>query len=424
MCDTIVKTNGQRIIFGKNSDRSPNEPNLTLFYPEEAAGSDSMKCTYRTVTNDQKRNAVLVVAPSWMWGAEMGINDKGVMIGNEAVFTTSKQKKVEKLTGMDMLRLTLERADDAFGAVAILIDLLKDYGQGGNCGFDKPFFYDNSFMVADRKQAFILETCGQEWVVKSVQDQGNISNRLQINHDFDRTSSKNNSRFADKNSEPIFTFFSKSKLRQESIAKQLLQTKDFDALQMMAILRSHHVDDNPILYDKGSVRSVCMHKSFLGDHTTGSMIVSTRDPIDTIWITGCSTPCLSLYKPVYFGIIIPPVFTDKQASLDYWLTREYLIRAIFSGLIDENKYRHQVEDLQIKFIDGDRKLFESMPNIADLEHFALDCCMQEQALINQYLDIINLVKNNPSILTKKWAKMTRNLGKGVFETALKNRIKA
>lgn len=41
-----------------------------------------------------------------MWGAEMGANDKGVVIGNEAVWTkmNSPADKEEKLLGMDLLR--------------------------------------------------------------------------------------------------------------------------------------------------------------------------------------------------------------------------------------------------------------------------------------------------------------------------------
>ena len=41
-----------------------------------------------------------------MWGAEMGANDQGVVIGNEAVWTKEggPQDLEEKLLGMDLVR--------------------------------------------------------------------------------------------------------------------------------------------------------------------------------------------------------------------------------------------------------------------------------------------------------------------------------
>jgi len=41
-----------------------------------------------------------------MWGAEMGANEHGVCIGNEAIYTkmASDEDKEEKLLGMDLVR--------------------------------------------------------------------------------------------------------------------------------------------------------------------------------------------------------------------------------------------------------------------------------------------------------------------------------
>ena len=49
---------------------------------------------------------MILSKPAWMWGAEMGANDAGVCIGNEAVFTKLNSEKdvEEKLLGMDLLR--------------------------------------------------------------------------------------------------------------------------------------------------------------------------------------------------------------------------------------------------------------------------------------------------------------------------------
>lgn len=48
---------------------------------------------------------MILSKPSWMWGAEMGANDQGVCIGNEAVWSVlDNAEKEEKLLGMDLVR--------------------------------------------------------------------------------------------------------------------------------------------------------------------------------------------------------------------------------------------------------------------------------------------------------------------------------
>ena len=132
MCDTFYKKIGEKAFFLKNSDRSCNEPNLTIYVPQ---GAGDGVCTYQKVDGTPARYASVLVRPSWTWGAEMGVNENGVSIGNEAVFTKSKEKKENKLIGMDFVRLALERSESAQEAVRVITGLLVRYGQGGNCGF-------------------------------------------------------------------------------------------------------------------------------------------------------------------------------------------------------------------------------------------------------------------------------------------------
>ncbi|MBC7740060.1 MAG: hypothetical protein H7245_23250, partial [Candidatus Saccharibacteria bacterium] len=70
----------------------------------------------------------------WLYGGEIGANEHGVAIGNEAVF--SKPEFANASTGdgvvlIDLLRLMLERATDRHEAVRVAADLLQTYGQGG-----------------------------------------------------------------------------------------------------------------------------------------------------------------------------------------------------------------------------------------------------------------------------------------------------
>ncbi|CAO2597040.1 Scrn3 [Lemmus lemmus] len=192
-CDTFVAlppaTVGNRVIFGKNSDRLFDEVQEVIYFPA-AAHNDlgkRLKCTYIEIDQVPETYAVVLSRPAWLWGAEMGANEHGVCIGNEAVWGREAISKEEALLGMDLVRLGLERADTAEKALDVIVDLLEKYGQGGNCAEGEEFSYYNSFLIADRNEAWILETSGKYWAAEKVQaGVRNISNQLSITTRIDR----------------------------------------------------------------------------------------------------------------------------------------------------------------------------------------------------------------------------------------------
>ena len=131
MCDTLGKiVSHEYALFAKNSDRSPNEPQVIEYRPAKDHSENKVKVTYTTIDQVPHTYATLLSRPIWMWGAEMGVNEYGVCIGNEAVFTKGKYAR-EGLIGMDLVRLGLERGKNAKEALDIIISLFKQYGQGG-----------------------------------------------------------------------------------------------------------------------------------------------------------------------------------------------------------------------------------------------------------------------------------------------------
>nr|XP_058140073.1 secernin-2 isoform X4 [Dasypus novemcinctus] len=159
------------VIFAKNSDRPRDEVQEVVFVPggTHAPGS-RLQCTYTEVEQVPKTHAVILSRPSWLWGAEMGANEHGVCIGNEAVWTKEPVEEGEALLGMDLLRLALERSSSAQEALRVITGLLERYGQGGSCREDPtPFCYHNTFLLADRTEAWVLETAGRLWAAQRIQ---------------------------------------------------------------------------------------------------------------------------------------------------------------------------------------------------------------------------------------------------------------
>ena len=118
MCDTMGFFHEGSAIFAKNSDRSPNEPQVLEYIPAKDHEETELKVTYTTIPQVPHTKAILISRPVWLWGAEMGVNEDGVCIGNEAVFTKGAyHKENDTLIGMDYLRLALERASTAKEAV-------------------------------------------------------------------------------------------------------------------------------------------------------------------------------------------------------------------------------------------------------------------------------------------------------------------
>ena len=84
-----------------------------------------------------------------------------MVIGNEAVWDrlSGPGDLLPRLLGMDLLRLGLERASTALQGLEVITGLLEQHGQGGQCSDIVPdFSYHNSFLIADPKEAWVVET--------------------------------------------------------------------------------------------------------------------------------------------------------------------------------------------------------------------------------------------------------------------------
>ena len=189
-CDTLALSaafyaSGHNTLV-KNSDRPLGEAQPLAFFPAAThAPGELLSCTHLTIPQTEKTYAVLGCKPYWIWGFEMGANEKGLFIGNEAQGSRCEAETVEGLLGMDLLRLALERAATAREAIDVIADLLKAYGQNANANplYDRR--YENSFILVDGAELWVMETAGREWAAKRYADYAAVSNCYGIETDYD-----------------------------------------------------------------------------------------------------------------------------------------------------------------------------------------------------------------------------------------------
>ncbi|TRZ08445.1 hypothetical protein HGM15179_018659 [Zosterops borbonicus] len=189
-CDCFVAlpphTASPVVIFGKNADRPRDEVQEIVHVPAAThRPGDKVQCTYLEIDQVEHTHAVVLSRPAWLWGAEMGANDCGVCVGNEGVWSREPVGEDEALLGMDLVRLALERGSSAREALDVITTLLERHGQGGNCKEQpEPFVYHNTFLLADRTEAWVLETAGRYWAAQQIREGShNISNQLSIGSD-------------------------------------------------------------------------------------------------------------------------------------------------------------------------------------------------------------------------------------------------
>ncbi len=319
MCDTMVIVKNNRVLFAKNSDRDPNEPQVLEWHPRRNhPQGERLRCTYIDVPQVDHTHAILISRPFWLWGAEMGANEHGVVIGNEAVFTNQPYAKTG-LTGMDLLRLALERADTAQQACDVIAGLLETHGQGGLCGYNNPrFTYHNSYLIADPRSAIVLETAGRKWAAEQVADRRSISNGLTIPG------------FAEAHSNWLRTRVSGCRSRHAITTAAVAGASGVSDL--FAALRSHGEGGCAPRYSwlNGAMAAPCAHAGgfAVSVQTTASWVSDLSPDGCTHWVTATSAPCTSLFKPVYIERPLQLAAPGAQPDKSLWWQHERLHRRL------------------------------------------------------------------------------------------------
>ncbi|XP_075579125.1 secernin-2 [Pelecanus crispus] len=317
-CDCFVAlpphTATPAVIFGKNADRPRHEVQEIVYVPAAVHRlGDKVQCTYLEIEQAERTHAVVLSRPAWLWGAEMGANEHGVCVGNEGVWTREPLGEDEALLGMDLVRLGLERGSSAREALEVITGLLERYGQGGSCKEEPvPFVYHNTFLLADRAEAWVLETAGRYWAAQRIPEGSrNISNQLSIGREITAEHAGLRQRARSQgwwSGDGEFSFAEVFSLTQQPARMEAAKAR-YRAGKEQLRQRAGHITAETfmaILRDKAS--GICMDSE--GFRTAGSMVsVLPRDPALPCvhFFTATPDPSRSVFKPFVFVAGLKPV---------------------------------------------------------------------------------------------------------------------
>jgi hypothetical protein len=184
VCDLLCAlpaATGGVTLFAKNSDRPPDEVQAFEWLPPRRDVTTVRATHIEVPAHAGDTFGVFGSRPTWGWGMEQGVNEMGVAVGNATIYTTLDPRSApDGLTGMDLVRLVLERATSAADGVAVIQHLLATVGQGGSGHDGERRPYWSSFLLADPAAAFVVETSGNEVAVEAVTEARTTSNRTTI----------------------------------------------------------------------------------------------------------------------------------------------------------------------------------------------------------------------------------------------------
>lgn len=274
-------------LFAKNSDRPPHEVQLVEWHPPRREATTAT--TYLTIPGRASETVSFVGSrPAWMWGVEHGVNEAGVAAGNATIYTTLDPRPFpDALTGMDLVRLALERASTAAEAVEVVVVLLDAHGQGGSGHGHEHRPYWSSLLVADPHTAFVIETSGATWAAEAVERTRAISNRTTIAaFDAEHRHSR----------QPVDALVDP----RLDASRAVLASEPVTPGSLEAHLRSHAGGSDGW--------TVCMHVDGV-EATTASMVAElpTDGPPRARFSTG--SPCAADFVPVEVGSPVPAALT-------------------------------------------------------------------------------------------------------------------
>ena len=400
MCDTFValgnSTASGSVLLAKSADTEVNEAEHVVRYPRRTYEEGALvRITHRTIPQATVTHETILGRSFWAWGAELGCNEHGVAVGNEAAFSNQKADE-DGTVCLDLLRLAVERATSAREGVDVVGHHVESYGQGGNCQMMGNFWFDSGLLIADKREAYVVNCAGRHWAARQVNDVMSISNRYQIGDDWDSSSLK-----PDNGSKPNFRALFADEDREREVAALERECRALELLRarkgsiavkdMADILRD--VGEDPSAYDipeDDRPTRICMHAGPYESrfwHATGAMITDASESGVIVWMTATSATDLSVFKPLFFGVPTPelgppPQGTYTEGSL--WWKHEHLHRRVVAD------YHALKPEIRSDFDTLEDEFFAEAPSLRQAASktktdFADDCWRRAEEVTDRWI---------------------------------------
>lgn len=340
-CDMVVALGGATVdgctLFGQNSSagRSPDltgkvpaMPALIRCVGRPFSPGEKVRTDFIEIPQARQTHAVVASQPAGRWGYRHGVNEHGVAAGCTSFFN-KLQNQQAGLTGMDLVRLVLERSHSACQGVDVLADLLERCGQGTFAGCQADCVSDHAILIADSSEAFLVETAGRYWAYQEIHQVRAASDVCTIHQDWDRIAPGLASYAIEQGwwpgdgSKIDFAgalcdnpLGEASALRRWGRATLLLEQQNghIDAAFIRRVLSDHyegtHSEVNPWVAGHGPT-PLCQHgQGHDGAATAASMVANLGRP-GRLPIVGCAfgPPCTSVYFPIFVDGSLPEPFS-------------------------------------------------------------------------------------------------------------------
>jgi secernin len=394
--DTLVAlgsaTAGGSTLFGHNRHGRAVETIVLQREPGRAHAPEEFVGTpFARVPQARQTFTVLGCRSPQTWGYDFGVNQHGVAVARSAWQSKLPGTDVG-LTGPDLVRLALERSRTARQALETVTDLVARYGQCRVSGRKA----DSAFLVADAREAYLVETAGSSWAWLECRDLRAVSDISLIRQDWQRLApglaehtiaegwwpdDGSKLDFGCINDEPLG---SASALRRWGRASLLLEQQHghIDLAFLRRLLSDHYegtkFEVDPLEPTDGP-RSICRHMMPGEDTGTTASFLATLPAADDVAVAWCAfgPPCLSVYLPIFLDGELPEIYHAMDPAVVPWHPQTWMERLMPQPHRWE-MWRQALANLQARF---DQETEEFLSEAAQLKRRGENSALQRQCTL-------------------------------------------